>query len=831
MIASLLLSFIIAICGGIAGIWIYSRIVRDLPDFLTIADYRPPIVTEVYSSDGTLIAEFFRERRYLIKINEVPEIVKKTFLAAEDRNFYTHPGVDLKSILRAAIKNFRSGSAKQGASTITQQVVKNILLTPEKSLERKAKEALLAYKLEKNLSKDEIFEIYLNQIYFGNSAYGLRAATKIYFHKEPSEITLAEAALLAGLPKAPSRFSPIENMKAAKARRNYVLRSMLEANFINEQEFAAANVEEIKVFRHTPKNIYSAPYFVTEVRRLLSEDSRWKDIDIDSAGLKIHTTLDLKANDFATTALKSGLREVDKRRGYRGNIDYIEGAKREMFLKKYPASNKEIKPNELYPALITEIADPKAGIVKIDLGFEVSALNLKKINWAKKKLDKFDNVSWVSGVDQILKPGDVIEVSLIGEEVQNKQADSKKDLSPTEILPGIKSKFQLDQTPEIEGALVLLDPYSGNVLAMVGGYDYARSQFNRVTQSLRQPGSSFKPIVYLAAIDEFGYTPTTIVEDAPRVFKVGDNFWSPNNFDQTFLGNITLRTALEKSRNIISAQIVSRIGTEAIIRYARKLGITSKLGDNLSISLGSSEVTPLELTRAYGVFAAKGALVDTSLISKIIDRAGSTIFDSENEKFKRVKQVLSEATAFVMANLMRGVVENGTGYKVRELKRPVAGKTGTSNQLMDAWFVGYTPQYVAGVWVGFDEKKKIGEKETGGMVAAPIWRNFMRDFLNYEDNERYQELIRSAKEDSEKLGIHYRQPARPEPIDFAVPDGVEAFWVNRQSGALAAPGSSNVYIEYFLKGSAPSASYDLGGGISEEEFAESETSYLNAPDL
>ncbi|MCB0334973.1 MAG: hypothetical protein KDD62_01665, partial [Bdellovibrionales bacterium] len=376
-----------------------------------------------------------------------------------------------------------------------------------------------------------------------------------------------------------------------------------------------------------------------------------------------------------------------------------------------------------------------------------------------------------------------------------------------------KPEIELSQTPDLESALVLVDPHSGKVPVVIGGYDYQHSQFNRATQGLRQPGSSFKPIVYLTAIDQFGYTPATTVYDEPRAFKVGESYWKPANYDMNFLGPITLRTALQKSRNLISADIISRIGPDAVIQYARKLGVTSKLGRNLSLSLGSSEVTPLEITRAYGVFAAKGVLFDSVFITRVYDRRGKKIFDFEDEKLIKAKEVISEASAFVMAYMMKGVVQNGTGWKIKALKRPVAGKTGTSNDQMDAWFVGYTPEWACGIWTGFDKKKTIGRGETGGKVSAPAWLHFMASFLEEQDQNKLGQLNKDLQEDAERLGVEYQPPEKIEPLDFSVPDGVEPFWIDKTTGRKAKAGATGAFLEYFLDGTQPEEAEDYLGKV------------------
>lgn len=804
----LVLCLVGATVGGVFVTWGYFYITRDLPRLETVEDFTPPLVSQVFASDGQLVGEFYTERRYPAKIDQIPPLVRNAFLAAEDANFYHHAGIDIFSILRALKENLLVGQARQGGSTITQQVVKNLLLTPEKKITRKIKEAILSYRLEKRLSKNDILEIYLNQIFFGNSAYGVRAAAKLYFHKELKDVSIAEAAILAGLPKAPSKFSPILNAERARRRQQYVLHQMAKAGFITEEQATQARQERVRVYPATSQNLFQAPYYVGEVRRILSE--RWKDLNPDNDGLQIYTALDVKADRLATKALRVGLREVDKRRGWRGPL--ASGVSEAKYRSEYGsarAADRDV--GEPYPALVLE-APVRGAPVRVLVGDEATVLTLKDSTWANRKRDvSSDSVSTIS-LERELRVGDVIEVSL--------QPRVPPSAANQPDAPELTAR--LDQSPEIEGAIVLLDPYSGEVLVTVGGYDYSRSVFNRATQSLRQPGSAFKPIVYLTAVDAFNYTPATIVYDTPRTFKVGDQTWTPANFDEKFLGPITLRNALEKSRNLVSADIVSRIGVDPIIQYAKKMGIESKLGRNLSIALGSSEVTLLELARAYGVFAAKGVLADSVIITKIIDRKGNVVFDYQNDRLTHARQVIPETSAFLMASLMKGVVESGTATVVKAINRPVAGKTGTSNEEMDTWFIGYTPQWVAGIWVGFDLKKRIGSNETGGRVAAPIWLNFMREFLNQQDQKNYAKLADETKSEAERLGIAYVPPDPLEPQDFSPPEGVESYMIYKPSGMLAEGPGPGIIKEYFKKGTEPNKS------PAEEQ---TQSSYLESPDL
>jgi penicillin-binding protein 1A len=680
------------------------------------------------------------------------------------------------SIVRAMIRNVMRGASKQGGSTITQQVVKNLLLTPEQTIERKIKEAVLACMLEERYTKDEILEIYLNKIFFGNTAYGISAAAKLYYHKELGQITIAEAAMLAGLLKAPSTYSPVTNYPRARERQMYVIRQMEKAGFISNEDADVARREKIKVYAASSQNVYNAPFYVAEVKRIL--DEKWPNLNLTNDGLEIYTAVDVDADKFATKALRSGLRDVDKRRGYRGPLNNIPGADIQSYIDKTRIVGDSFDRDELYPALVVSI-DRNAQTAQVVVGKSATRKKVtwKGKGWLTKYLDKKDHVSFGQFNDH-LHVGDVIEVAITTED----------------------GTAEIDQTPEVEGAITILNPETGRVVAVVGGYSYVRSKFNRVTQGMRQPGSSFKPIVYLSAIDSYGFTPATVVDDSPRTFRVGDQFWTPGNFDGKFLGRMTLQRALEKSRNIISADLVSRIGADAVIRYARKLGIASRLQRVMSIALGSSEVTLLELSRAYGVFAARGVLVDSTFITKIVDRHGRVLFDADAERLTHASPVISEQSAFIMTHMMKGVVERGTAIKVKALNRPTAGKTGTSNNQMDAWFIGFTPQWVCGIWVGFDEKKEIGEKETGGVIAAPIFVDAMRDFLAKEDTVQYERLANEAKLESERRGVTYVPPAPLEAADFVVPDGVDPFWIDEDSGAVVTSDTPRAVLTYLPKG-------------------------------
>ncbi len=788
--------------GGICAVYGYFYITRDLPKLEQIEDYKPDAVSQILSSDGEVLAEFFAEegRRYPIKISKVPAVVRNAFLAAEDASFYTHQGINPVSIVRAFVINLTQKGVKQGGSTITQQVVKNLLLTKERSFERKIKEAILSYRIEKIFSKDEILEMYLNEIFFGNRAYGILAASRAYFKKEVQDLTIAEAAMLAGLPKAPSANSPLSHFNLAQGRQFYVLDQMEKEGFITKKECEEAKEEKLKIYKSDLNKVFHAPFYVTEVRRIFQE--KFPNYNVDLEGLRIHTALDVKANKFAKKALIKGLREVDKRRGWRGKKDTIEPASQKEYIKKYKnVLEQDISVGDILPAMVQEI-DSKGGFISVLIGNKDFKIYSKDFVWATKETLPSGEIKYVNPMRD-LKSGDIIEVSFIKEDGTFKP--------------------KLDQTPDIEGAIVLLNPLTGEVVSLVGGLDYQTTQFNRVTQAKRQPGSVFKPIVYLTAIDAYNYTPSTIVYDSPRTFRVNDDFWVPNNFDGKFLGPMTLREALQKSRNLVSVDIISNIGVDSVIRYARKLGIESDLGKNLSLSLGSGEVSLLELTRAYGVFPAGGRLANTVFITSIEDRNGKIIYDYTQEDLNTSKQVIGEDVAFIMSYLMKGVVDSGTGWRARELKRPAGGKTGTSNDFMDAWFIGFTPKWSAGVWTGFDTKQTISKKETGGTAATPIWLYFMQDFLDYQENKDYEQQVKDEQELAEKTGIEFKKPSRPTPPNFLPPEDVVPYWINKKTGVRVEKDADGAFLEYFKKGTEPNES------ISE---AETETiNYLEQIDL
>lgn len=755
--------------GAGVGYYFYHRYTRDLPQIETLKDYRPKAVTSIYASDGTLIAEAYDEpcRRYPVDIKDIPIMVRHAFLAAEDADFYNHPGIDFVSILRAAYKNIVHGKARQGASTITQQTVKSLLLTREKSIERKVKEAILSYRLERYLSKDEIFSIYLNEIFLGSAACGVKAAAKMHFHKDLNQLSIPEAAFLAALPQRPSELTNPKNRIEAINRQHYVMEQMLKKNMISQDEYNEAQKFKLRVYPYDEKTIFAAPYYSSHIiNTVLPSVLQQVDRYITSGnpgGYSVYTSVDLNATSMATRALQRGLREVDKRIGWRGPLKQGVGLKFDIEGKIL--SEADLLENQVYKAKVSKIG-PESGMLTVQLGALEGTVNLKKATWAKRYVKEINVLGAnVIGAEPttLIKVGDVIEVSLEQQEAKDKENKKNNTLI----------NLQLDQTPELESAFVLDNVYSGEVKVMLGGYDFQRSKFNRVVSALRQPGSSFKPFVYASAIESLHYTPTTIVPDSPISLVAGNGeLWTPGNFDGKFLGPITLRTALQRSRNVVSVYLIQKLGIERVIEMARRFGITTEIQPNLSIALGSSEIYMNELVHAYGAFATGGLLADPLYIKEIKDRTGKIIY----QQLPHAKRVMKEEDAFIMANMMKGVVERGTATVLKALGKPMAGKTGTTNDQMDAWFVGYTPEWVGGVWTGYDVKKSIGKMETGGKVSAPIMLYFMQDFL-----------------------------ANTPALDFLAPENVVPVPIDLESGHVVSATNPNAFFEYFKTGTEPKA--------------------------
>jgi penicillin-binding protein 1A len=724
----------VMLAGGIAGFVLYREISTDLPPVDQLLRYQPPVATRVYAEDGTPVGEFYIERRYLTPLDKIPERVRLAFLAAEDADFYRHRGIDPFSIARATLANVMHNSVVQGGSTITQQVVKALLLTPERSYERKAKELILALRLETKLSKDDILYLYLNQIYFGGGAYGVAAAAREFFDVDVADLTIAQAALLAGLPQAPSRYDPTRHLDHALARQRYVLGRMYEERFITLEEYVAARNEQIMIARRRPANYFAAPWYVEHVRRLLEE--RYGGRAPYQLGLHVRTALDLGMQNAAEEALRNGLRELDQRQGFRGPLRHLDLRKADAFL----AREAEVSAPEDERARAVVLESRPQGLL-VRTAFDRGLLPAADLVWGTRKL-----------TPQTFSPGDVIAITVAA------RGDD-----------GVR--FALDQEPQVEGALVAVDPYTGQVKAMVGGYDFRRSQFNRAVQARRQPGSAFKPLIYAAAIDH-GFTPASIVLDAPIVLENGNQPpWAPRNYEEKYYGPTPLRYALARSLNTVTVRLVDRMGIRDVLGYLPRFGLRGPLPRNLSIALGSAEVSPIELVRAYGVFATLGKRFEPIFITGVTDLNGGPLeFGGTRPHFERV---MSRATAYVVTSMMQTVVQKGTGRKALELGRPVAGKTGTTNDTVDAWFIGFTPDLLAGVWVGFDSERSLGKKETGGHAAAPIWTDFMKVAL----------------------------ADRPV-IDFPVPEGVTFAQIDRATGLRAAPGGDSE-LEVFVKGTEP----------------------------
>ena len=683
-------------------LWTYSN---NIPDYKFLNSYKPPVSSKVYSGDGELVADFSKEKRVFVPYNSIPKNVINSFLSAEDKNFFYHPGVDAKGVLRAVINNISniiSSKRLEGASTITQQVAKNFLLTNEISLNRKIKEAILAFRIERVLSKQRILELYLNQIYLGSGAYGVAAASLEYFDKSIKDLNYAEAALLAALPKAPSRYNPYRDIELAKFRRNLVLKNLFDNSYINFKLYQKLQNEKIKL--NKPKKIYleDAQYYIEDVRKNVIETFTYD--KVYKQGFNINTPINLKLQRIATQTLREGLISYDKRRGWRGalvNKKYTKNWKDN--LEKF---NLEKSIN--WKLAIVKKLDKFSAEIEIENKLN-GKIELKEISWTKKEFDK------------LLKIGDIIYV---------------------EKIKG--NNYSLRQLPKVNGGIVVMDPYTGRVLALSGGYSFKKSEFNRATQALRQPGSAFKPFVYALALEN-GYTPTSLILDAPLVLDQGDDLkmWKPENYGKKFYGPSTLRVGLEKSRNLMTIRIAQDLGLPKIINFSKNLGIYDNPEKLLSISLGSAETTLLKLTSAYSAFVNGGKKVDPILIDRIQDSEGKTIFNNDKRKCincdqisylgndypsiqNNYKQVFSAQTAYQMTSILEGVIQRGTGKKLRDLKLNIAGKTGTTNKNTDTWFVGFTSNFLIGVYVGSDNPKSLGRYETGSKTALPIFKNFIK---------------------------------------------------------------------------------------------------------
>ncbi len=778
----------IIVVAGVA--WYIDEMSKDLPDYEVLNAYEPPVTTRIHSADGALMAEYAKERRLYLPIQAVPETIKAAFLSAEDKNFYGHTGVDPIGIARAIVtnlQNYGSGRRAVGASTITQQVAKNFLLTNERSYERKIKEALLSLRIEQAYSKDRILELYLNEIFLGLGAYGIAGASLTYFDKSVNEIELHEAAYMAALPKGPNNYHPFRKTEKAIERRNWVIDRMVDNGFVTRQEAQEAKAKSLGVNpRRKSSYLFASEYFSEEVRREIVD--RYGNNALYEGGLSIRTTLDPELQIKARHALQRGLIKFDLKRGFRGSVSTVEVKDDwgESFgeLSAY----SDVPEWKLAVVLATSAEDATIGIqpknkVSGKLGDlrRVGSIVKDDMKWAMR-VRIGDDHRTAKGVDGVLSVGDVVYVEPLGEDLDN------------------TTRFRLRQKPEISGAIVAMDPHTGRVLAMAGGFSFADSQFNRATQAFRQPGSSFKPFVYAAALDN-GYTPSSVVLDAPIKVNQGGSLgiWEPKNYGGKYAGPSTLRLGIERSRNLMTVRLAKDMGMALVAEYAERFGVYDKMLPVLSMSLGSGETTVMRMAAAYSVLANGGKSIKPSLIDRIQDRYGKTIFKHEERVCSDCNartwagqeepvleddraQVLDPMTAYQITSMMEGVVKRGTAPVVKELGVPVAGKTGTTNEEKDAWFVGYTPDLVTGVYIGFDTPRSMGKGSTGGGLAAPIFTEFMKSAVPKE-----------------------------KAVEFRVPRGLKLMPINRKTGLLAQAGQPGVIMEAFKPGTAPPDRFSVIG--------------------
>jgi penicillin-binding protein 1A len=768
----------VAFLLGTAGVAVYIiAVTKELPDYNTLRNYEPPIMSRVHASDGQLMAEYARERRLYLPIQAVPKRVIQAFLAAEDKNFYSHNGIDFQGIARAALTNFHNrGSSRrpQGASTITQQVAKNFLLSGEQTVDRKIREALIAMRMESAFTKDQILELYLNEIYLGfvipgYGAYGVAAAALVYFDKSVHELTIPEAAYLAALPKSPTQLHPFRNRDRALERRNYVIGRMVEDGHITAEEGERAKRTPLTVNPRSPRQqTFAADYFAEEVRREMTD--RYGEKKLLEGGLSIRTTIDPKLQMAARAALHTGLIRFDEARGWRGPVTRIEDMRGDWGVKLADMRSFNDTGWRLAVVIDSQGETARIGLQpgreasgQISPDRQIGLITAEGARWTRRP------------VGRTLNAGDVVYV---------------------EPLAGREGQYRLRQIPEVSGGLVAMDPYTGRVLAMVGGFSFDQSQFNRATQARRQPGSSFKPFVYAAALDN-GYTPSTVVMDAPFELNNGDGtVWRPENYSGEFYGPQTLRFGIERSRNVMTVRLANDVGMPLIAEYAKRFGVYDDMPAFLSYALGSGETTVMRMTTAYSMFANGGRRIRATLIDRIQDRTGATIFRHDDRQCQgctaprwqnqdepilvdRREQVLDPMTAYQMTSMMEGVVQRGTATSLRALNKPIAGKTGTTNDAKDAWFVGFSPDLAVGVYVGYDNPRSMGSA-TGGHLAAPIFQDFMRVALA-------------------------DRPAVP----FRVPTGIKLIRIDPRTGLRAGAGGTGAILEAFKPGTAPPDSYQL----------------------
>jgi penicillin-binding protein 1A len=713
-----------------------------------LGSYQPSLVTQVYSSDQQLIGQFFIERRILTPIADIPEGLRRAVVAVEDVRFFEHPGLDYIGMLRAAWTNVRRGGKVEGASTITQQLARSLFLSSERTFDRKLRELILAYKMELVLTKEQILELYLNQIYFGQGAYGVASAAQSYFGKDLAALTIAESAFLAGLPKSPNHYSPFKAYDRAKKRQEHVLTRMEEAKFITatEREQAAA---ELLNFRR-PGVEQAAPYFVEYIRQLLV--AKYGESMVYKGGLKIFTTLNMEMQKAAEAAFAAGLRELDKRQGWRGPLRTVDITAPTLPMAT-ATTDQALKVGDYREGVVTKVGKDQ---FLVQIGTTVATLAFDDMAWAKRRLTGTDTKKDVlvnPNLKQVLKPGDVIEVMV-----------KKLERGTVQV--------QLEQTPLVEGGLIALEPGKGAIRAMVGGYDFARSEYNRAVQAKRQPGSAFKPIIYATAMSQ-GMSPASVILDAPVVYEQDqdEKTWKPENYGRKVHGMVSLRDALAHSHNLATVRLLDKIGVKTVIEFAKTVGITSPLAADLSLGLGSSSVGLMELTSTYCVLLNQGIRTEPYAIQFIKDNAGNVLELTEPHP----QEVINKETAYLITNMMEDVIQKGTGQAAKIIGRPIAGKTGTTDEFINAWFIGGAPNLVTGIYVGFDDRRSLGETESGAHAALPIWINFMQKAL------------------------------KPLPVmAFTIPEGISFVKVDPATGLLEdEQGGEASTVELFVKGSEP----------------------------
>jgi len=777
-----------AIGGTVAVFVVVYHFSSDLPGFDQLKNYNPPTVTRVYSIDGQMLAEYAKEKRLYVPINAIPNRVKNAFIAAEDKNFYSHPGIDFISILRAGTHNLMyMGHNKSlvGGSTITQQVVKNFLLTSEKSISRKIKEAILAFRITQAFSKDKILELYLNQIYLGNKSYGVAAAALNYFNKSVDELAIEEAAMLASLPKAPSSLDPWRHPEPAKDRRDWVIDRMSEDGYITRQDAEDAKKRPINLRQRDSVELVNAQFYTDAVKRQLIE--MFGEDKVMEEGLAVHTNLDPKMQRMAEDGLIDGLIAYDRRHGWRGavtNFADLDGWAEKLKKVNQPT----IKDWRL--AVVLNIADDNS----VHIGFSNSGngkILLEDIRWARKYLNENSLGASVRKATDVVKKGDVIFVS--------------PKINPKDNKP-VKNLFTLEQLPAVNGSIVVMDPHTGRVLAIVGGFYYADSQFNRAIQAKRQPGSSFKPFVYLAALEN-GFAPNTIIVDEAVELSQGSSLpvWRPQNHTKDFLGPVPMRVGIEKSRNTMTVRLAQMIGIDRIIEIAKRFNVTADPVRNFSVALGTSEVTLLDITNSYCMLVNGGRYVTPGLIEWVEDKNGKIVYRRDKRKCDKClthnptlvnvpdadktlpdlpddrKVIADQVNTYQMVSMLEGVVQRGTARAAASLGRTLAGKTGTTNDSFDAWFIGFSADLTAGVFVGFDNPKSLGHHEYGSTAALPVWENFMKQAL-------------AGKPD----------------VPFRRPPGVKLVRIDAKTGLLPTSSSTSIILEAFKAGTEPTSSTSGG---------------------